>query len=159
LKDGRKLYLPSSLPLRVSLETTDVEIITGITSTSSSTATALPTPYSRPANVVLYISSAITFASSCDDPGAVTRTMSKIFITFMTMVTNTTPRTGPSRGNVTKRNVCHSFAPSTRAASSTSRGNAASPAPITTTANPAHIQQNAPMMAGVTKLGPSQSTP
>ena len=58
-----------------------------------------------------------------------------------------------------RRNTCHSFAPSTRAASSSSRGTPASPAAISTIAKPAHIQTYAPMMAGVTSVGPSQSTP
>ena len=48
--------------------------------------------------------------------------------------------TGQSSGTVTRRNVCHSVAPSVRAASSTSRGIAESPAAITTIANPAQIQ-------------------
>ena len=45
--------------------------------------------------------------------------MSKIFSTLMTMVTKTTVSTGASIGIVTRRNVCHSVAPSTCAASRT----------------------------------------
>ena len=42
--------------------------------------------------------------------------------------------------HVTRRKTCHSLAPSVRAASSVSRGIAASPAAITTIENPAQIQ-------------------
>ena len=79
-------------------------------------------------------------ASSWDDPGAMTKTRSKIFSTLIISVTSTTTSTGASSGTVTRRNTCHSLAPSTRAASSVSRGIAASPAAISTIANPAHIQ-------------------
>jgi hypothetical protein len=131
----------------------------GTTRMNSMTATAAPRPMLLPWKAFLYISSAITLASSWLSPGAVTKTMSKILSTLMTRVTKTTPRTGASSGSVTWRNVCHSFAPSTRAASSTSRGSAASPAAMMTTAKPAHIHENAPMMAGVTRSGPSHETP
>ena len=46
-----------------------------------------------------------------------------------------------------------------RAASSASRGMAASPAAISTMAKPAHTQMNAPMIAGVISVGPSQVRP
>ena len=52
----------------------------------------------------------------------------------------TTTSTGASSGTVTLRKTCHSLAPSTRAASSSSRGTPASPAAISTIAKPAHIQ-------------------
>ena len=58
----------------------------------------------------------------------------------MIIVMKTTLRTGASSGTVTRRNTCSSVAPSVRAASSTSRGIDASPAPITTMAKPAQIQ-------------------
>ena len=58
----------------------------------------------------------------------------------MIIVMKTTLSTGASSGTVTRRKTCHSLAPSVRAASSTSRGIAASPAPITTIAKPAQIQ-------------------
>ena len=58
----------------------------------------------------------------------------------MSMVMKTTVRTGARSGAVTRRNTCHSLAPSVRAASRTSRGIAASPATITTMAKPAQIQ-------------------
>ncbi len=53
--------------------------------------------------------------------------MSKILRTLMSMVTNTTTSTGRSIGTVTRRNVCHSDAPSICAASSTSRLSADKP--------------------------------
>ena len=58
----------------------------------------------------------------------------------MIIVMKTTLSTGASSGTVTRRKTCHSVAPSVRAASSTSRGIAARPAPITTMAKPAQIQ-------------------
>ena len=77
----------------------------------------------------------------------------------MIMVMNTTPISGASSGTVTRRKVCHSLAPSTRAASSVSRGMAARPAAITTIAKPAQIQMNEPITAGVINDGPSQPRP
>lgn len=67
------------------------------------------------------------------------KTRSKIFSTLIIRVTRTTASTGASSGTVTLRKTCHSFAPSTRAASSSSRGTLASPAAISTIAKPAHI--------------------
>ena len=87
-----------------------------------------------------HIASAITFAFDCVDSGASASTMSNTFRTLMIIVMKTTLSTGASSGTVTRRNVCHSVAPSVRAASSTSRGIAARPAPITTIAKPAQIQ-------------------
>ena len=58
----------------------------------------------------------------------------------MIIVMKTTESTGASSGTVTRRKTCHSLAPSVRAASSTSRGIADSPAAITTIAKPAQIQ-------------------
>ena len=87
------------------------------------------------------------------------KTRSNTFSTLIISVTATTARTGASSGTVTRRNTCHSLAPSTRAASSSSRGTPASPAAISTIAKPAHIQTYEPMMAGVTSDGPSQSSP
>ena len=66
--------------------------------------------------------------------------MSKTLSTFMSIVMKTTLRTGASSGTVTRRNTCHSVEPSVRAASSTSLGMAARPAPITTMAKPAQTQ-------------------
>ena len=59
----------------------------------------------------------------------------------MIIVTKTTVSTGASSGMVTRRKVCRSVAPSMRAASSTSRSIAASPAPRMTMAKPAQIQR------------------
>ena len=78
---------------------------------------------------------------ACETEGAMLMMMSKILRTLMTMVTKTTTSTGASIGMVTRRKVCHSVAPSMRAASSTSRLMAASPAPMITIANPAQIQR------------------
>ena len=66
--------------------------------------------------------------------------MSKTFKTLISIVMKTTERTGASIGTVMRRKTCHSLAPSVRAASSTSREIAASPAPITTIAKPAQTQ-------------------
>src|SRR3954453_6312055 len=85
--------------------------------------------------------------------------MSKTLRTLMIMVMKTTLRTGASSGTVTRRKTCHSLAPSVRAASSTSRGIADRPAPITTIAKPAQIQMYDMMIDGVTRFGPSQETP
>ena len=68
------------------------------------------------------------------------KTRSKIFRTLIIRVTSTTASTGASIGTVIRRNTCHSLAPSTRAASRSSRGRPASPAAISTIAKPAHIQ-------------------
>ena len=66
--------------------------------------------------------------------------MSKTLRTLISIVMNTTVSTGASSGTVTRRNTCHSLAPSVRAASRTSRGIAARPAAITTMAKPAQTQ-------------------
>ncbi len=66
--------------------------------------------------------------------------MSKTLSTFISIVMKTTLSTGASSGTVTRRKTCHSVEPSVRAASSTSRGIAARPAPITTMAKPAQTQ-------------------
>ena len=58
----------------------------------------------------------------------------------MTIVMRTTVSTGASSGTVMRRKTCHSLAPSVRAASSRSRGNAARPAAITTIAKPVQTQ-------------------
>src|SRR5439155_11094997 len=108
---------------------------------------------------VRHMASAITFASAWLDSGATDKTMSKTFRTLMIMVMKTTLSTGASSGTVTRRNTCHSEAPSVRAASSVSRGIAASPAAITTIANPAHTQRYAMISDGVISLGPSHDTP
>ena len=60
---------------------------------------------------------------------------------------------------MTRRKTCHSLAPSVRAASSRSRGMAASPAAITTIEKPAQTQMYAIMIAGVMRLAPSHDTP
>ena len=93
-----------------------------------------------PPNEVRHIASAITVASSCVEPGATDNTMSNTFRTLISIVMKTTLSTGASSGTVTRRKTCHSVAPSVRAASSTSRGIAASPAAITTIAKPAQTQ-------------------
>ncbi len=93
-----------------------------------------------PLNAVRHIASAITFAFACVEAGASASTMSKTLRTLMIIVMKTTLSTGASSGTVTRRKTCHSVAPSVRAASSTSRGIAARPAPITTIAKPAQIQ-------------------
>ena len=98
-------------------------------------------------------------ASSCTERGAMMKTRSKIFSTLIISVTSTTSSTGASSGTVTRRNTCHSLAPSTRAASSSFAVDGRQPAAISTIAKPAHIQTYAPMIAGVTSDGPSQSTP
>ena len=105
------------------------------------------------------MSSAITFASSCTEPGASAITMSNTFKTLISIVMKTTLRTGASRGTVIRRNTCHSVAPSVLAASSVSRGIAASPAAITTIENPAQIQMYANMIDGVISFSPSQEMP
>ncbi|CAM5697520.1 hypothetical protein SHIRM173S_02156 [Streptomyces hirsutus] len=87
------------------------------------------------------------------------KTRSNTLSTLIIRVTVTTASTGASRGTVIRRNTCHSLAPSTRAASSSSRGMPASPAAISTIAKPAHIQMYEPTTAGVTSDGPSQSRP
>jgi ABC-type sugar transport system permease subunit len=86
-------------------------------------------------------------------------TMSKIFNTLITIVTKTTSSTGDSSGIVTRRNTCHSVAPSMRAASSASRGIAAIPAASSTIANPVKIHMYATMIAGVMRYLPSQEMP
>ena len=83
--------------------------------------------------------------------------MSKTLRTLITIVMKTTLSTGARSGTVTRRNVCHSVAPSVRAASSTSRGIAARPAPMTTIAKPAQIQMYASSNAGTISFGPSQA--
>jgi hypothetical protein len=88
-----------------------------------------------------------------------TYTRSKIFSTLMMRVTSTTTSTGRTNGTVTLRKTCHSVAPSTRAASKASRGSADSPAEMSTIAKPAHIHRYDTMIEGVTRSGPSQSTP
>ncbi len=86
------------------------------------------------------MASAITFASSWTEPGAIERMMSKTLRTLISIVMKTTVMTGQSSGTVTRRKTCHSVAPSVRAASSVSRGIAARPAAITTIAKPAQTQ-------------------
>src|SRR5262249_27595768 len=114
---------------------------TGITRMKMKTAIAEPRPNcAEPANAVRHIASARTFASDCVDSGAMEMMMSNTLRTLISIVTKTTVSTGASSGTVTRRNTCHSLAPSVRAASSTSRGMAASPAAITTIENPAQIQ-------------------
>ena len=93
-----------------------------------------------PPNAVRHIASASTLASSCTEPGATEMTMSKTLRTLISIVMKTTVSTGMRSGAVTRRNTCHSVAPSVRAASMTSRGMAASPAAITTIEKPAQIQ-------------------
>jgi len=108
----------------------------------SKAAIAEPTPKSLvPPNAVRHMASASTVASSWDEPGAIEITMSKTFSTLINIVTNTTVSTGARSGAVTRRKTWNSVAPSVRAASSTSRGMAASPAAITTIANPAQIHR------------------
>ena len=70
-----------------------------------------------PPKDVLHMASAITFASSCTEPGASETTMSKTLSTLISIVTKTTESTGRSCGTVTRRKTCHSLAPSVRAAS------------------------------------------
>ena len=93
-----------------------------------------------PPKAVRHIASAITFTFDCTDSGANAITRSKTFSTLMIIVMKTTLSTGARSGTVTRRKTCHSDAPSVRAASRTSRGIAARPAPITTIAKPAQIQ-------------------
>src|SRR4029077_752271 len=104
-------------------------------------------------NDVRHIARAITDAAFCDEPGASVITRSKTFRTLMIIVMKTTESTGASNGTVTRLNTCHSDAPSVRAASRTSRGIAARPAPITTMAKPAQIQMYAIMSEGVMSFG------
>src|SRR5262249_55951213 len=114
---------------------------TGRTGRDRKKARAEPNPGTfTPRNDTRHIASAITLASSWTEPGATESTMSNTLSTLMSMVTKTTVRTGASSGTVTRRNTCHSPAPSVRAASRTSRGIAASPAAITTIENPAQTQ-------------------
>src|SRR5690606_16997891 len=130
----------------------------GTTRRNSSTAMALPAPWSLPPpNALVHISSASTLAFGSPPPMMYTR--SNTFSTLMVRVTSTTMRTGASSGIVTRRNTCHSVAPSTRAASSASRGIAASPAAISTIANPAHTHRYDTMIAGVISVSPSHSAP
>lgn len=88
-----------------------------------------------------------------------TKTRSNTFSTLITSVTNTTSSTGESSGTVTRRNTCHSVAPSTRAASRASRGMLANPATISVIANPVMIHSHAEITTGVTRTGPSQVSP
>lgn len=123
-------------------------------------ANALPSPWLLPPpKETRHISSAITFAFGCTEPGAMMKTRSKTFSVLMIIVTNTTSSTGESSGTVIFLKTCHSVAPSMRAASSASRGMADRPAAISTIAKPAHTQTNAPMIAGVIRVGPSQVRP
>jgi hypothetical protein len=113
----------------------------GTTSRKRKIAMALPRPRSgEPLKETRHISRASTLASSCTEPGAMISTRSNTLSTLMTRVIRTTARTGESNGTVTLRKTCHSVPPSTRAASSASRGIAASAAAMSTIANPAHIQ-------------------
>src|SRR5258708_29078033 len=66
---------------------------------------------------------------------------------------------GGGGGRVPRGRTCHSDPPSVRAASSTSRGIDARPAPITTIAKPAQIQMYAMISEGVMSFGPSQPKP
>src|ERR671920_54511 len=86
-------------------------------------------------------------------------TMSNTFSTLISIVTKTTVSTGASSGTVTRRNTCHSVAPSVRAASSVSRGIAARPAAITPIASPTQTQRYAMINAGVISFAPSHETP
>src|SRR6266508_2528079 len=132
--------------------------IAGSTTRNSRIANALPMPwFCAPPKDAMYISYAMTVALS--GFGGITYTRSKIFSTLIISVTKTTTSTGRTSGMVTRRNTCHSVAPSTRAASRASRGIAARPAAISTIAKPAQIQMYAPMIDGVTSVGPSQLIP
>src|SRR4051794_11073476 len=129
---------------------------TGMTSRNRKTAIAEPVPKSfSPPNAVRHMARAITFAFACVDSGASAITRSNTLSTLMIIVMKTTLNTGASSGTVTRRKTCHSVPPSVRAASSTSRGIAASPAPITTMAKPAQIQMYAIRSDGVISFGPS----
>src|SRR5258708_39498706 len=66
---------------------------------------------------------------------------------------------GGGGGRVPRGRTCHSDPPSVRAASRTSRGMDARPAPMTTIAKPAQIQMYAMMSEGVMSFGPSQPKP
>ena len=112
-----------------------------------------------PPNDVRHMSSAITLASSWTEPGASAITMSNTLSTLISIVMKTTLSTGASSGTVIRRKTCHSVAPSVRAASSVSRGIAASPAAITTIAKPAQIQMYANMIDGVISFSPSHEMP
>src|SRR5215208_394188 len=75
---------------------------TGTTSRNRNTAIAEPTPKSStPPNDSRHIASAITFAASCEDPGASVITRSNTFRTLMIIVMKTTESTGASNGTVT----------------------------------------------------------
>src|SRR4051794_16184708 len=131
-----------------------------MTSTNRNTAIAEPRPKSlTPPKLCRHICTAITAASDWDEPGAIEMMMSKTLRTLISIVMNTTESTGASIGTVTRRNTCHSLAPSVRAASSTSREIAASPAPITTIAKPAQTQMYAMITDGVISCEPSHGMP
>ena len=74
----------------------------------------------------------------------------------MTIVVDTTARVGSSSGNMIRRKTCHSVAPSTRAASSSSALMPFSAAERMTIAKPVHIQ--AMTMISRIVLRPSVST-
>ncbi len=112
-----------------------------------------------PLNERRHISNASVVASGRLGAGAIARMRSKSFSTPMICVTSTTVSTGARSGTVTRRNTCHSVPPSVRAASSTSRGMAASPAAMITIAKPACTHRKANMIEGVISFSPSQLKP
>ena len=73
--------------------------------------------------------------------------MSKVFSAVMIIVVETTAIVGSSNGKMIPRKTCHSFAPSTRAASSSSVLMPFRPADRMTIAKPVHIQTMITMRA------------
>ena len=73
-------------------------------------------------------------------PPVMTYTMSNALSAVMTIVVATTAIVGSSSGKTIRRKTCHSFAPSTRAASSSSTLMPLSAAEMMTMQKPVHIQ-------------------
>ena len=85
--------------------------------------------------------------------------ISKIFSTLMTMVVVTTTTVGQMDGRLTRQNTCHSLAPSTRAASSSSFGMPLYAADKMTMQKPVQIQTPTAMSAKLLIHGRSTSQP
>ena len=101
-------------------------------------------------------------------PPVMTYTMSNALSAVMTIVVATTASVGRSSGKMIPRKTCHSFAPSTRAASSSSTLMPLSAAEMMTMQKPVHIQAITTISRIVLKLkswicshgnGPSPNDP
>src|SRR5665213_399144 len=112
--------------------------MTGMIAIISTIAMALPRPKFPKLNISWYIELAITWVSYA--PLVMTYTMSNAFNAVMITVVATTARVGVSSGKMIPRKTCHSLAPSTRAASSSSALIPLSAAEMITMQKPVHIQ-------------------